>query len=139
MNFRYRGRDADGRVVEGQVKAEHQAAALESLRQKGVLVLSLNAGSGGGSFAASGGSMTLLDKLQRIGTVPAKTRMVFFRQLATMIKAGLSLTSALDIISEQEKNPIFKDVLLDVKSNIDRGVSLSQAMKQHKVFNTMMI
>ena len=139
MNFRYRGRDADGRVVEGQVEAEHQAAALESLRQKGVLVLSLNAGSGGGSFAASGGSMTLLDKLQRIGTVPFKTKMVFFRQLATMIKAGLSLTSALDIISEQEKNLIFKDVLLDVKSNIDRGVSLSQAMKQHKVFNTMMI
>ena len=83
-------------------------------------------------------SVSLLDKLRRIGTVPGKTKMVFFRQLATMVKAGLSLTAALDIISEQEKNLVFKDVLLDVKANIDRGVSLSQAMKQHKVFNVMM-
>ena len=136
MNFRYRGRNSDGGIVEGQVEAENQGQALESLRQKGILVLSMNAGGGGG--AASISSMSLLDKLQRIGTVPAKTKMVFFRQFATMVKAGLSLTAALDIIADQEKNLIFKDVLLDIKSNIDRGVPISQVMKQHKVFNTMM-
>ncbi len=139
MNFRYRGRGSDGSVVEGQVEAENQGQALESLRQRGILVLAMNAGGGvisGG--ASSRDSMSFLDKLQRIGTVPAKTKMVFFRQFATMVKAGLSLTGALDIIAEQEKNLIFKDVLMDVKANIDRGVPISQAMKQHKVFNTMM-
>ena len=136
MNFRYRGRDTGGSVVEGQVEADNQGVALDTLRQRGILVLSLSAGRGGGVAPSS--SMSLLDKLQRIGTVPAKTRMVFFRQFATMVKAGLSLTAALDIISDQEKSMIFKDVLLDVKGNIDRGVSLSQAMKQHKIFNVMM-
>ena len=138
MNFRYRGRDAGGSVVEGQVEAESQGMALETLRQRGVVVLSMNAGGVGAARAVSQESMSLLDKLRRIGTVSGKTKMVFFRQLATMIKAGLSLTAALDIISEQERNLVFKDVLLDVKANIDRGVSLSQAMKQHKVFNVMM-
>ena len=137
MNFRYRGRDAGGSVVEGQVEAESQGMALDALKQRGILVLSLNAG--GGNRAVPSSSMSLFDKLQRIGTVPAKTKMVFFRQFATMVKAGLSLTAALDIISDQEKNLIFKDVLLDVKGNIDRGVPISHAMKQHRVFNTMMI
>lgn len=138
MNFRYRGRDTGGSIVEGQVEAESQGMAMDALRQRGILVLSLNAGRGGGAVVSSS-SMSLFDKLQRIGTVPSKTKMVFFRQFATMVKAGLSLTAALDIISEQEKNLVFKDVLLDVKSNIDRGVPISQAMKQHSVFNTMMI
>ena len=138
MNFRYRGRDAGGSVVEGQVEAENQGMALEALRQRGVVVLSMNASGGGAVRAVSGESMSLLDKLRRIGTVSGKTKMVFFRQLATMVKAGLSLTAALDIIAEQEKNLAFKDVLMDVKANIDRGVPLSQAMKQHKVFNVMM-
>ena len=137
MNFRYRGRDTGGSIVEGQVEAESQGMALDALKQRG-MVLSLNAGRGGGAVVSSS-SMSLFDKLQRIGTVPSKTKMVFFRQFATMVKAGLSLTAALDIISEQEKNLVFKDVLLDVKSNIDRGVPISQAMKQHSVFNTMMI
>ena len=105
MNFRYRGRDAGGSVVEGQVEAENQGMAMEALRQRGVVVLSMNAGGGGGARAVPGAgeSVSLLDKLRRIGTVPGKTKMVFFRQLATMVKAGLSLTAALDIISEQEK------------------------------------
>lgn len=138
MNFRYRGRDAGGSVVEGQLEAENQGMAMEALRQRGVVVLSMNASGGGAVRAVSGESMSLLDKLRRIGTVSGKTKMVFFRQLATMVKAGLSLTAALDIIAEQEKNLAFKDVLMDVKANIDRGVPLSQAMKQHKVFNVMM-
>ena len=138
MNFRYRGRDAGGSIVEGQMEAESQGMALEALRQRGVVVLSMNAGNVGAARAASGDSMSLLDKLRRIGTVSGKTKMVFFRQLATMVKAGLSQTAALDIIAEHEKNLAFKDVLMDVKANIDRGVPLSQVMKQHKVFNVMM-
>ena len=93
MNFRYRGRDAGGSVVERQLEAENQGMAMEALRQRGVVVLSMNASRGGAVRAVSGESMSLLDKLRRIGTVSGKTKMVFFRQLATMVKAGLSLTS----------------------------------------------
>ena len=73
MNFRYRGRDAGGSVVEGQLEAENQGMAMEALRQRGVVVLSMNASGGGAVRTASGArkSMSLLDKLRRIGTVSA--------------------------------------------------------------------
>ena len=133
MNFKYRGRNPDGEVVEGQVDAENQGLALEALRQRGVLVLSLNEAS-----SAPKRPMTFFDKLQRIGTVTMKTKMIFFRQMATMIKAGLSLAGALDIVAEQERSLIFRDVVLSVKGSIDRGIPFSQAMREHKVFTPMM-
>jgi type IV pilus assembly protein PilC len=139
MNFRYKARAADGKIVEGLLEADNQGIALDSLRQKGMLPLSVNqAGRGGAAMIANKRTMTLFDKLQRIGTVPSKTKMVFFRQLATMVQAGLSLTMALDIVVEQEKNLIFRDTVNAVKNGIDQGLPMSQVMKQQPVFNTMM-
>ncbi|MDR2179535.1 MAG: type II secretion system F family protein [Synergistaceae bacterium] len=139
MNFRYKARAADGKIVEGLLEADNQGIALDSLRQKGMLPLSVNqAGRGGAAMIANKRTMTIFDKLQRIGTVPPKTKMVFFRQLATMVQAGLSLTMALDIVVEQEKNLIFRDSVNAVKNGIDQGLPMSQVMKQQPVFNTMM-
>jgi type IV pilus assembly protein PilC len=57
-----------------------------------------------------------------------------------MIQAGLSLAMAVDIIVDQEKNPILKDTLLSLKSQIDQGTPMSQAMRQHtSIFTPMMI
>jgi type IV pilus assembly protein PilC len=140
MNFRYKARAVDGKIVEGLLEADNQGIALDSLRQKGMLPLSVNqAGRGGGAMIANKRTMTLFDKMQRIGTVPAKTKMVFFRQLATMIQAGLSLTMALDIVAEQEKNLIFRDTVNAVKNGIDQGMPMSQVMRQQPLFNQMMV
>ena len=65
MNFRYRGRDAGGSVVEGQLEAENQGMAMEALRQRGVVVLSMNASGGGAVRAVSGESMSLITKIGR--------------------------------------------------------------------------
>jgi type IV pilus assembly protein PilC len=139
MNFRYKARAADGKIVEGLLEADNQGIALDSLRQKGMLPLSVNqAGRGGAAMIANKRTMTLFDKMQRIGTVPPKTKMVFFRQLATMVQAGLSLTMALDIVVEQEKNLIFRDAVNAVKNGIDQGLPMSQVMKQQPIFNSMM-
>jgi type IV pilus assembly protein PilC len=137
MNFRYKARAADGSVVEGLLDAENQGLALESLRQKGMMPLSVNQ-AGRGGIAITKKQMTLFDKMQRIGTVPAKTKMVFFRQMATMIQAGLSLTMALDIVAEQEKSLIFRDTVTAVKNGIDQGQPMSQVMKQQPLFSPMM-
>ena len=137
MNFRYKARAADGKIVEGFLEADNQGTVLDSLRQKGMLPLAVNQAGRGGT-SANKRTMTLFDKLQRIGTVPSKTKMVFFRQLATMVQAGLSLTTALDIAVEQEKNLIFRDSVNAVKNGIDQGLPMSQVMKQQPVFNLMM-
>ncbi|MDR2522703.1 MAG: type II secretion system F family protein [Synergistaceae bacterium] len=139
MNFKYRARAADGKIVEGLLDAESQGMVLESLKQKGMMPLSVNqAGRGGAAIIANKRTMTFFDKLQRIGTVPSKSKMVFFRQLATMVQAGLSLTMALDIIVEQEKSLIFRDTINAVKNGIDQGLPMSHVMKQQPVFTTMM-
>lgn len=139
MKFKYRVRAADGNIQEGQLEAESQGLALQALRERGVMVLSMIAAEAG-SKEGGGARLSFLEKLQRIGTVPAKTKMVFFRQMATMVKAGLTLSMAIDIIAEQERNMIFKDVLIDVKGRLDRGIPMSQAMRTHpSIFNNMMI
>lgn len=138
MNFKYKARSADGKLVEGTLDAENQGLAIEVLRQRGMLPLAVNPVGRGGASPSKGG-MTFFDKLQRIGSVPPKTKMVFFRQMATMIQAGLSLTMALDIISEQEKNLIFRDTISSIKSAIDQGMPMSVAMRQNPVFTPMMV
>ena len=137
MNFRYKARAADGKIVEGPVEAENQGLALESLRKKGMMVLAINpVGRGGAAIIKR--QLTIWDKMQRVGSVGAKTKMVFFRQMATMIQAGLSLTMALDIIAEQEKSLIFRDTINAVKNGIDQGLPMSQVMKQQPTFDSMM-
>jgi type IV pilus assembly protein PilC len=139
MNFAYRARGADGKIVAGQVSADSQGLAIENLRQQGFLPLSV-APAGGRPAVSARRNLSIFDKLKRIGTVPSKSKMVFFRQMATMLQAGLSLTVALDIVAEQEKNVIFREALESVKGQIDQGVPMSTAMRQNpSVFNIMMI
>ncbi len=73
------------------------------------------------------------------GHVPLKKLMVFFRQLATMESAGLSLTASLDLIASSEKHFALKHALLDIKSRLDRGIPLSQAMAAQKAFSPLLI
>jgi len=136
MNFKYRARAADGKIVEGLLDAENQGLALESLRKMGMMPLAVNQIVRGVTVTKK--QMSLFDKMQRIGTVPGKTIMVFFRQMATMIQAGLSLTMALEIIVEQEKNLIFRDTINAIKNGIDQGMPMSHVMKQQPIFNAMM-
>lgn len=140
MRFKYRGiSSATQKITEGEIEAANDGVALGLLRQQGLIVMSISKVSSGGGAIAQGKGLSFFDKLQRIGTVPFKSKMFFFRQMATMIKAGLSLTMALDIIAEQEKSLIFRDILFDVKSSIDKGIPMSEAMRKHSIFNTMMI
>ncbi len=73
------------------------------------------------------------------GHVPLKNLMVFFRQLATMEGAGLSLTASLNMIASGEKHYALRTALLDIKNRLDRGIPLSQAMAAHKAFNPLLI
>lgn len=155
MNFKYRARASNGEMVEGHVDAIDQKSALENLRGQGMIVIALNAQSGGHSQPASsktpkssssGGKMSLKDLMSidlghilSGGKVPLKTLMVFFRQLATMENAGLSLSTSIDVISGGEKNASLRYALQNIKNRLDRGIPLSQAMSQEKAFSALII
>lgn len=155
MNFKYRARSSDGQIIEGFVDADSQKEALNSLRSRSMIVINLTEHglSSGGSAKSKGksqlfGSGSLKDRLKALSSielgsfgskVPLKSLMVFFRQLATMETAGLGLASAISIIAEQEKNRTLRKALIDIKNRLDRGMPLSQAMAQQKIFFPLLI
>jgi len=70
--------------------------------------------------------------------VKLKTMVVFSRQLATMIDAGLPLVQCLDILSQQEPDATFQKILLDVKMQVESGNTFAEALKKHpKVFDDL--
>ena len=145
MNFRYRARTADGQILEGYAEADDQKSALKALRDRGMIVINLNAqGSLTGTDKKKKGSLKSLLSMDlgaifSTGKVPMKTLMVFFRQLATMENAGLALSSSINIISESEKNYSLRKALQDIKNMLDRGMPLSQAMSRQKAFNALLV
>ena len=148
MNYKYRARSQDGQILEGSVEADTQKLAVEQLKSRGMMVISLSSQGGGKSSHTSGTSkgkgksilqMDLSDFLPTSNKVSLKTLMVFFRQLATMEGAGLSLATSLDVITSQESNKALKKILTDIKNRLDRGVTLSQAMAQHPAFNQLLV
>jgi type IV pilus assembly protein PilC len=70
-------------------------------------------------------------KMPGAGRVPTKNLVIFTRQFATMIDAGLPLVQCLDLLSVGEPNKTFKNVMNEVKKDIEAGSTLADAMRKH--------
>jgi type IV pilus assembly protein PilC len=78
--------------------------------------------------------------LPGLGGVPPKAILVFTRQFATMIDAGLPLVQCLDILASQTDNPAFKKVLIQIKSKVEQGSTFADALHEHpKVFDELYV
>jgi type IV pilus assembly protein PilC len=128
--FVYTAKNSDGRTVKGHVDANDKKQALELLRGKKLLVLKLEESVAGKSFFASMNKKKVtLDDL-----------VVFFRQLATMIDAGIPVVMSLDILIDQAENLTMKEVLTEVRDSVNTGSSLSDAMVRHsEVFSALFV
>ena len=74
------------------------------------------------------------------GKVDTKTLVIFTRQLATMIDAGLPLVQCLDILSGSEPNKMFRDILLGVKATVESGTTFADALKKYpKIFDDLFV
>jgi type IV pilus assembly protein PilC len=133
MNFKFRARSSDGKIVEGALSEVSQDAAVAAIRARGLTPITLT---GGGEDR---NRESLGEIMRRMSTVPLRDKVIFFRQLATMVKAGVTLGNALDILREQTKNPRLKDSIKRVKMSIDSGFSLSGALRTRKEFSTLMV
>ena len=133
MNFKFKARSSDGKIVEGALSEVSQDAAVAAIRARGLTPITLT---GGGEDR---NRESLGEIMRRMSTVPLRDKVIFFRQLATMVKAGVTLGNALDILAEQTKNPRLKDSIKRVKISIDSGFSLSGALRTRKEFSTLMV
>src|ERR1700720_3246096 len=116
-NFTYQARDPPGQPKGGDLEAADQQAAASMLMDRGLMVISIRASTG----AKAG-------RKRRQGKVKSQELVVFTRQLATMMDAGLPLVQTLNALEEQTDNPIFKPVLRAVTTKVEQGQSFSQAL-----------
>lgn len=120
--FTYRGRDQMGRVVEGTIEAESERLVVAQLRERGYLTTRLREH----IVVPSVG-----DQVRGLTGVPRQEFVVFTRQLATMVGAGLPLVSALDVTGRQAESRRLRDVLEKLRGGIEAGGSLSGEMAKH--------
>lgn len=129
--FKYSARDKEGKVIEGEMEAKDTQAVTDILHDKGLVVVSIKEG--------LGIDWQRLSEIN-IGGVPMKDKVVFMRQMATMVGAGLPLTRSLEIMVQQAENPLFKRVLSNVLSSIQSGKTLADSFREEEdVFDDITI
>jgi len=112
--FEWEGKDRSGKVVRGEVRAGGEVAVSASLRRQGIIVTKVK------KRRLSGGK-----------SIGAKDVAIFTRQLSTMMKAGVPLLQAFDIVGRGSTNPRLTRLLNDVRSDVETGTSLSSSFRKH--------
>ena len=124
--FVFKGRNRLNEMVSGEREAASQDELRGLLRHEQIVM----------TQASEKGREIAIPKLGRSKKVKAKELAVFTRQFSVMIDAGLPLVQCLDILAEQQQNAFFKDVLRQVRQNVEEGATLHAAMQKHpKVFD----
>ena len=131
-SYRYESSVPGGKVSAGIVQAANLAAASKQLRARGEYILSL-------APAESVGRKGRLNFSFSLGP-GARDIQSFTSQLAVMIRAGISIRSAIEGISEQAENPKFRAVLLQIKKDVEAGKQFSDALARHpRLFSPLYI
>lgn len=131
-NFKYVVKDQGGKTMTGLLDAKDRSEAVAVLRKKDLFIISVSepiSKLGSSSFFAARRKKVSLDEL-----------VIFSRQLATMVDAGIPLVAALDILGEQMDNKTFGDILGTVRKEVEAGSSLSDALAKHRrVFSPLYV
>ncbi|MCA9403941.1 MAG: type II secretion system F family protein [Candidatus Omnitrophica bacterium] len=128
--FKYVAKNQESRSVTGKIAADNKAAVIEELRKRNLIIISIN---------------EVKDAVKKKGSfsskkVKADEIVIFARQLATMVEAGIPIVQGLDALQEQVVQPAFKKTLSTITEDISHGSSLSVAFSKHPaVFDTLFV
>ena len=117
FTFLWEGKNKAGKVVRGELRANSQNVVRATLRRQGILV-----------------SKVSKQRFKGGRQVTEKDITLFTRQLATMMKAGVPLLQTFEIVGRGHDNPAVGKLLLDIKSDVETGSSLSQAFRKYPLF-----
>ena len=130
--FSWEGKNRTGQVQKGEMEAPNEAAVNAQLRRNGIMPTKVK--ERGKGFDV---------ELKIPGFAPkitTKDLVVFTRQFATMIDAGLPLVQCLDILGRQQDNKTFKGILVNVKEAVESGSTFADALKKHpKAFDDLYV
>lgn len=118
IGFVWEGTDKKGKRIKGEMRASGDAFVKATLRRQGITNVKVSKQSA----------------LSSKGTVTDKDVTLFTRQLATMMKSGVPLLQAFDIVGKGHSNPAVAKLLADIKSDVETGSSLSQAFRKYPLY-----
>lgn len=122
--FSYKARDTSGAITSGRIEAPNQREALNKLRNQGLRVLSTQ----------QLGALTLDSLIERINILARVTlgdKVIFSRQLSTLINAGIPVVQCLNILIEQTRKKSFQKTIGNVRADIEGGEFISSALAKH--------
>jgi type IV pilus assembly protein PilC len=112
--YAWEGKDKSGKTVRGELRAGGEAIVNVTLRRQGIMVTKVK------------------KKIYRSGKkITDKDLTMFTRQLATMMKAGVPLLQAFDIVGKGHANPSMSKLILDIRGDIETGTSLNNAFRKY--------
>ncbi len=115
--FEWEGKDRNGKTVRGELRAVGENQVQASLRRQGILVQKVKK-----------------RKMASAKRIKPKDIAIFTRQLATMMKAGVPLLQAFDIVGRGNPNPSVTKLLNDIRTDVETGTSLSAAFRKHPLY-----
>jgi type IV pilus assembly protein PilC len=115
--FEWEGKDRNGKTTRGEIRAAGENQAQASLRRQGILVQKIKK-----------------RKMASAKRIKPKDIAIFTRQLATMMKAGVPLLQAFDIVGRGNPNPSVTKLLNDIRTDVETGTSLSAAFRKHPMY-----
>jgi type IV pilus assembly protein PilC len=115
--FEYEGKDKNGKIVRGEMRAGGEAMVNASLRRQGILITKVK------KRRVSGGR-----------AIKQKDIAIFTRQLSTMMRAGVPLIQSFDIVARGSPNPRLTRLLTDIRADVETGTSLSAAFRKHPLY-----
>lgn len=115
--FEWEGKDRNGKIMRGEMRAATEAVVSVALRRQGIVVGKIK-------------------KQRKVGGKPIKQKdiAVFTRQLATMMRAGVPLLQSFDIVARGSTNPRLTKLLNDIRLDVESGTSLSTAFRKHPIY-----
>ncbi|HBT83521.1 MAG: pilus assembly protein PilC [Desulfuromonadales bacterium GWD2_61_12] len=121
--FSWEGKVRSGQTQKGMVEAPNENSAIIALKRQGVSVTTIK-------MVSDGSKKNFLTAMME-PKVTTKDLVVFTRQFATMIDAGLPLVQCLDILSKQQENATFKKILTQIKESVESGSTFADALRKH--------
>ncbi len=112
INYAWEGKDRSGKIVKGEMRAISTAIVTSMLRRQNI-------------------NATKIKKIRSSGRVTAKDIALFTRQLATMMKSGVPLLQAFDIVGKGNSNRAVSELLMSIKSDVETGSSLANAFRKY--------
>jgi len=135
LNFQYKG-ISQGKYVEGEIEAINNAEAAHKLKEQKVIITKLI------EFKKKKKVDKKKEKISfSFGTgVKAKEILIFCKQFATMLRAGLPVLNTLNMLDEQTKAPNMKKIIVTIRKDLEAGNALSKCFSNHpKIFDTVVV